>query len=66
MSLNPVGQRELILCELRQHLRNAVASTQFGSHILHHIVDTGVTLMLLEGLEQVELRVLLNLHVEVI
>ena len=39
---------------------------QLCSHFLHHVVDTRVALMLLEGFEQVELRVLFNLHTEVV
>ena len=40
--------------------------TQLSSHIFHYIIDTWVALVLLESLEQVELRVLLNLNVEII
>ena len=55
VSLYPVEQRQLILCELRKHLRNLVAVAQFLSHVLHHLVDARVALMLLEGLQQVKL-----------
>ena len=40
--------------------------SQLGSHILYHLVDTWVAGMLLERLQQVELRVLLNLDIQVI
>ena len=66
MTLDPVAECQLILSEFRQNRRNLVAMSEFGGHVLHHVVDTGVALVLLERLEQVELRVLLNLHVEVI
>ena len=66
VSLHPVGQGEFVLGELGQHLRNLVASAELGNHILHHVVDAGIAGMLLERLEQVELRVLFNLYIQVI
>lgn len=48
VALNPVEQCQLILCELRQYLRNLVAMSQLGSHILYHLVDTWIAGMLLE------------------
>ena len=55
VSLDPVGQRQLILSQLRQHTGNLIASAQLSSHILHDVVDARVALVLLEGFEQVEL-----------
>ena len=55
VTLNPVCQSQLVLSKLRQHRRNLVTCAKLCCHILHNIVDAWVSLMLLEGLKQVEL-----------
>ena len=54
VSLHPVEQREFILSQFGQHAGNPVAGTQFGSHVLGHLLDARIALVLLERLEQVE------------
>ena len=55
VSLNPVEQCQLILSELRQHLRNLVAVTELLGHVSSNLVDAWVVSVLLESFEQVEL-----------
>ena len=66
MLLYPVQEGQLILGQLRKNLRLLVALAQLRLHILYHIRDSRVSLMLVEGLEEVKLGVLLDLHAQVV
>ena len=56
----------LILGQLGQDFRLQVALSQLLLHILHHIRDALVARVLIERLKQIQLRVLLDLHAQVI
>ncbi len=64
--LDPVLQRQLILGQPRQDLRLLVAASEILLHILHHIRDPLVALMVQEGLIQIELGVLLDLYAQIV
>ena len=64
--LSPVEQCQLKLRHAAAEVGIVLALAHLGSHILADVVDTRVVLVLLVSHEEVELRVLLNLHTEFI
>ena len=53
VSLNPVKQCDLVLCQFRQDFRFHVAFTKLALHIFYNIRDTRVICMVLVALKQV-------------
>ena len=66
MLLHPVKKCQFVLGQLRQDLRLLITFPQFFFHICHNIRDSRVTLMLVKGLEQIQLRVFLDLHTQIV
>ena len=66
MGFDPVKECQLILGQLRQDLRLFVAFAQLFFHIRHNIRDSRITRMLVERLKQIQLRVFLNLHAQIV
>ena len=66
MLLDPVKQGQLILCQLGQNGGLVVACAKLCLHILYHIGDTRIIRMFVISLKKVKLRVLLDLHAQVI
>ena len=66
VGLDPVKQGQLVLGQLGQDLGLLVAGAQLLLHLLHLGGDPLVPLVLLEGLEEIQLGVLLNLHAQVV
>ena len=62
MLLSPVEQGEFELCQAAAQCWIVATLAHLLCHVLAYSVDAWVVLVLLVGNEQVELRVLLNLH----
>ena len=63
---DPVEEGELILRELFEDLGLLVALAELRLHVGHDFGDAGVAGVLVEGLEEVELGVFLDLHAHVV
>ena len=66
MLRHPVFERDLILRQLCQNFRLFIARTKLLFHLLHNRRNPFVPRMLVEGFKQIKLRVLLDLHAQVI
>ena len=66
MFFHPVFQRQLVLCQLRKNLRLLIAFSQFLFHLPDNAGNPLIPVMLMKGLEQIQFRILLDLHPQVI
>ena len=66
VGLDPVKQRQLVLGQLGQDFGLLVARAQLLLHLLHLGGNPLVSLMLLEGLEEIQLGILLDFHAQVV
>ena len=66
MSLYPVKQCQFILCQFLQNLGFLVACTKLLFHLFGHFRNTGISGMLIEGFEQIQLGVLLDLNTQIV
>ena len=66
MFLHPVFQRQFVLCQFRKNLRLLIALSQFLFHFSDNAGNPLILVMPMEGLEQIQLRILLDLHPQII
>ena len=66
VSVYPVKEGQLILCQLLQDFRLFIACTKLCFHIFYHIRDAGIPCMAVKCLEQIQFRVFLNLNPQIV